>query len=59
MEQKTKTKPTISAAAMAMLEDSILKPSHPRAGKEHDELVWDECKRYILSCINMQFQVIN
>lgn len=53
----TKQKPTINTAGMQMLEEQILKASHPRPGKEHDELVWDECKRYILSCVHQQFQV--
>lgn len=57
--EKKKPKPTISAAAMDMLEQHILKPSHPRSGKEHDELVWDECKRYILNCVLQQLQVVH
>ncbi len=55
--EKTKQKPTINQAGYDMLEQHILKPSHPRPEKGHDELVWDEAKRYILSCINQQFQV--
>ncbi|MGL6086630.1 MAG: hypothetical protein ACRC29_12025 [Enterobacterales bacterium] len=42
-----------------MLEQHILRASAPSPTKEHDQLVWDEAKRYILSCINQQFQVIN
>lgn len=53
----TKKKPTINMEGMEMLERLILKPSHPRPDKSHEELVWDECKRYILSCIQQQFIV--
>lgn len=53
----TKPKPTISAAAMNMLEQHILKPTAPAPNKEHDQLVWDECKRHIMLCINQNFQV--
>lgn len=55
----TTKKPTISNAAMEMLESHILKPSFPSVTKKHEELVWDECKRHILLCINQQFQVVN
>lgn len=54
---KTTKKPTISADGMEMLEEYILKPSHPSVTKSHDELVWDECKRHILNCIHAQFEV--
>ncbi|AFP33691.1 hypothetical protein POP72_033 [Pectobacterium phage POP72] len=53
----TKTKPTINQAGMDMLENMILKPAPAKQGKGHDELVWDEAKRYILACIYQQFQV--
>ncbi|AIM51253.1 hypothetical protein phD2B_0027 [Lelliottia phage phD2B] len=55
--EKTKTKPQINQAGYDMLEQHILKASHPSVTKKHDELVWDECKRHILACINQQFQV--
>lgn len=50
-------KPTINQAGMDMLEQHILRASQPKPNKEHDELVWDECKRYILACVIQQFQV--
>lgn len=59
MAQTTKQKPTINQAGYDMLEQHILRASSPSPTKEHDQLVWDECKRYILSCINQNFQVIN
>lgn len=52
-----KKKPTISYEGMEMLEKYILMPSHPSVTKSHDELVWDECKRHILNCIQAQFEV--
>lgn len=55
----TKKKPTINIEGMEMLESTILRPSHPKAGKSHDELVWDECKRYILECIRNNFVVMS
>lgn len=59
MEKKTKrpTTPIINLAGMDLLERSILQPSAPAANKPHDQLVWDECKRYILSCIQHNFKV--
>lgn len=53
----TKKKPTINFEGMDMLENLILQPSRPRPDKTHEELLWDECKRYILSCIRQQFVV--
>lgn len=53
----TKKKPTINFEGMDMLEKLILAPSRPRPDKTHEELVWDECKRYILDCIRVQFVV--
>ena len=52
-----KTKPSINIEGMEMLENFILAPSHPRQDKTHDELVWDEAKRYILACVRQQFVV--
>lgn len=51
------TKPTMSAKAYELLENVILKPSPAKQGKGHDQLVWDEAKRYILDCINHNIQV--
>lgn len=56
MGAKTK-KPMINLEGLEMLEKHILAPSHPRQDKKHEELVWDECKRYILACIRAQFVV--
>ncbi|AIT13701.1 hypothetical protein BJD52_gp26 [Salmonella phage BP12B] len=53
----TKKKPTINIEGWDMLENIILAPSRPRPDKSHEELVWDEAKRYILSCIKQQFVV--
>lgn len=60
MEKMTKApmKPMINQAGMEMLEKNILNASRPRSDKSHDELVWDEAKRYILACVHQQFQVI-
>ena len=54
-----KMKPIINNEGMLMLENHILKASAPSPTKDHDILVWDEAKRYILSCILQQFQVVN
>lgn len=54
---QTKKKPTINFEGMEMLENLILQPSRPRPDKTHEELLWDECKRYILSCIRQQLVV--
>lgn len=51
-----KTKPTISLEGMEMLE-TILKPSAARVTKTHEELLVDEVKRYILSCVHTQLRV--
>ena len=60
MDKKTKApmKPMINMAGMEMLEKHILSTTRPHHNKSHDELVWEEAKRYILSCIHQQFQVI-
>jgi hypothetical protein len=55
---QTKKSPIINEAGMEMLERHILKASNPSPTKEHDQLVWDEAKRYILLCIQQNFQVI-
>lgn len=59
MAPTTKIKPTINQSGYDMLEQHILRASAPAPNKEHDQLVWDECKRHILACINQNFQVIN
>ncbi len=51
-----KKKPTISAEGMEMLE-IILKPSTPRLTKTHEELLVDEVKRHILTCVYAQLVV--
>lgn len=53
---QTKKKPTISLEVMEMLE-MILRPSHPAPDKTPEQLQWDECKRYIMNCINAQIVV--
>ena len=50
-------KPIINQAGYDLLESAILKPSPSKQGKEHDELVWDEAKRYIKQCIDHNFLV--
>lgn len=52
-----KKKPTINLEGFDLLEKTILSPSPARQGKSHDELLWDECKRYILNCIKHNFVV--
>lgn len=52
-----KKKPTINLEGYDLLEKTILAASPAKQGKTHDELVWDECKRYILSCIKHNFLV--
>lgn len=53
---QTKKKPTISFEGMEMLE-TILKPSTARVTKTHEELLVDEVKRYILTCVHAQLVV--
>ena len=48
--------PTISIEGMEMLE-TILKPSAPRVTKTPEELLVDEVKRYVLSCVQAQLVV--
>lgn len=60
MERVTKipnNKAYMNEEAYRLLVDNILRPSAPSVTKTHEQLVWDECKRHILACIEHNIQV--
>lgn len=59
MAISSSTKAQMNQDAYEVLVGMILKPTPPKANKEHDQLVWDECKRYILSCIEQNIRVVS
>lgn len=58
MAVNASTKAQMNQEAYELLVDMILKPTPPKANKEHDQLVWDECKRHVLLCIEQNIRVI-
>lgn len=54
---KTNSTASMNAEAHRVISELILRPSPVKQGKSHDELVWEECKRYILDCINHNIKV--
>ena len=56
--QRMQSKAQMNQEAYDLLVNSILKPTSAKFGKDHDQLVWDECKRYIQACIDNNIRVI-
>ena len=54
---KTNSKASMNAEAYRVISELILRPSPAKQGKSHDELIWEEAKRYFLDCINRNIQV--
>ena len=54
---KTNSKASMNAEAYRVISELILRPSPAKPGKSHDELIWEEAKRYFLNCIDHNIQV--
>lgn len=58
MKNPNDRKAFMSVEAYRILEENILKPTPPSANKTHEQLIWDECKRHIMACIDHNIQVV-
>lgn len=45
--------------AYQVIAEQILRPLPAKKGKTHDDLVWDECLRYVLNCIHQNIKVVS
>lgn len=57
MTQKTNQIPIINQAGYEMLKEQILRPASVNVTKSHEQLLIDEVKRHILSCVELNFKV--